>query len=185
MSCRRYSPAPLWELLCTLLPSAPCHFQGLRHNSACSRFPFAGSSPGDPLGPRETMANNEDTKPGGIPAVWGPPAPTLCSFSHLYENGKPSCISLLPSRFPASIHSPVPFILLAADTTAAEQRQQEDEQKRQQSSGPDHPHPLVGFCKTQRAQTPATGTSAPQPYNSPMWQAPVSGSQAPSWQLQA
>lgn len=49
---------------------------------------------------------------------------------------------------PASQHSPTGFVLLAADAAAAEQREQEDEQQRQEGPCPDHPHPLVGLCKT-------------------------------------
>lgn len=49
---------------------------------------------------------------------------------------------------PASQHSPAGFVLLAADAAAAEQREQEDEQQRQEGPCPDHPHPLVGLCKT-------------------------------------
>lgn len=45
-------------------------------------------------------------------------------------------------------HSPVGFVLLAADTAAAEQGEEEDEQQCQEGSCPDHPHPLVGLCKT-------------------------------------
>lgn len=49
---------------------------------------------------------------------------------------------------PVSQHSPTGFILLAADAAAAEQREQEDEQQCQEGPCPDHPHPLVGLCKT-------------------------------------
>lgn len=87
---------------------------------------------------------------------------------------------------PASRHSPTGFVFLAADAAAAEQREQEDEQQRQEGSGPDHPHPLVGLCKTEQAQLGAAGGPATRTQrHSPMWQAPVSGSHVPSWQLQA
>lgn len=86
-----------------------------------------------------------------------------------------------------SRHSPTGFVLLAADAAAAEQGEQEDEQQRQEGPCPDHPHPLVGLCKADPRLSPGPAlwqSPAPSPRHSPMWQAPVRGSQAPSWQLQ-
>lgn len=121
------------------------------------------------------------------------PSPALVTAipSCPQTHSSPLCLGVTAEP-PRPRHSPTGFVLLAADAAAAEQGEQEDEQQRQEGSCPDHPHPLVGLCKTKNRPVSPGGGPAAEPgtptrarRHSPMWQAPVSGSQAPSWQLQA
>lgn len=138
MSCRRYSPAPLWELLYTLLPSAPCHFQGLRHNSACSRFPFAGSSPGTQWVPGRQWPTMRTQSQGASLQCGVLLLPPCALFPIFMKLGKhPAFPFCPPVSLPASTH-PCPSSFLRQT-----QQQQSSDSRRMSRSASRAPAPIT------------------------------------------